>query len=101
MKKTVFFLLTALVAHVALADVKLAEKNACLACHSVDKKVVGPAFKDIASKYATDKDAITKLTASIKAGGSGKWGPIPMPAQAALPDTDANKLAKWILAGAK
>lgn len=90
-----------LAAGLAQADQKLAEKNACMACHGIDKKIVGPAYQDIASKYAKDKDAVTKLVASIKAGGSGKWGPIPMPAQAALSDADAKTLAQWVLAFAK
>lgn len=84
----------------AHADLALAQKNACTACHAVDKKVLGPAFQAVAEKYAKEKDYIAKLTASIKAGSSGKYGPIPMPAQAALADADATKLAKWILAGA-
>lgn len=83
---------------VSHADQKLAEKNACMACHAVDKKQLGPAYKDVAAKYARDKDALTKLAASIKAGGSGKWGPVPMPAQAALSDADAKTLAAWVLA---
>ena len=101
MKKIVFLSSIALIANIAFADAKLAEKNACMACHSIDKKIVGPAFIDIATKYATDKDAVTKLAASIKAGGSGKWGPIPMPAQAALSDADAKTLASWTLSFAK
>jgi cytochrome c len=79
------------------ADAKLAEKNACMACHAVDAKKLGPAYKAVAAKYATDKEAIAKLTASIKAGGSGKWGAIPMPAQAALSEADAKTLAAWIM----
>lgn len=85
----------------AHADQKLAEKNACMACHGVDKKVLGPAYQDVANKYAKDKDAVSKLTASIKAGGSGKWGAIPMPSQAALSDADAKTLAQWVLGFAK
>ncbi len=76
----------------------LATKSACLACHSVDKKVVGPAYKDIAAKYKGMD--VAKLAASIKAGGSGKWGAVPMPAQAALSEADAKTLAAWVLAGA-
>ena len=83
----------------ALASPALAQKNACLACHAVDKKMVGPAFQEVAKKYA-GKSA-DELAKSIKAGGSGKWGPVPMPAQAALSDADAKTLAAWILAGAK
>ncbi len=85
----------------AFANLDLAKKNACMACHGVDKKVVGPSYQDVAKKYAGQKDATATLAKSIKAGGSGKWGPVPMPAQAALSDSDANTLAAWILAGAK
>jgi cytochrome c len=85
----------------AFASKELAQKNACLACHAVDKKLVGPAFQEIAKKYVGQKDAEAMLIKSIKAGGSGKWGPIPMPAQAALSDADAKSLATWVLAGAK
>ncbi len=85
----------------AWANLDLAKKNACMACHTVDKKLVGPAYQDVAKKYASQKDAVANLTQSIKAGGSGKWGPVPMPAQAALSDADANTLATWILSGAK
>jgi cytochrome c len=79
----------------------LAKKNACMACHAVDKKVVGPAYQDVAKKYSGQKDAVAAVAKNIKSGGSGKWGPVPMPAQAALSDADANTLAAWILAGAK
>lgn len=85
----------------AFANLDLAKKNACMACHAVDKKVVGPAYQEVAKKYAGQKDAAAALVKNIKTGGSGKWGPIPMPAQAALSDADANTLAAWILAGAK
>jgi cytochrome c len=83
------------------ASKELATKNACLACHAVDKKLVGPAYQDVSKKYAGQKDAEETLAKSIKAGGSGKWGPVPMPAQAALSDADAKALAAWVLAGAK
>jgi cytochrome c len=96
-----FVVLSALFATPAFANLDLAKKNACMACHAVDKKVVGPAYQDVAKKYAGQKDAAVNLVKSIKAGGSGKWGPVPMPAQAALSDADANTLAAWILAGAK
>ena len=85
----------------ALASLELAQKNACLACHAVDHKLVGPAYQDVAKKYAGQKDAEAALVKSIKGGGSGKWGAIPMPPQAALNDGDAHKLAAWILSGAK
>jgi cytochrome c len=90
-----------LVAAPAFASKELAQKSACLACHAVDKKLVGPAFQDVAKKYAGQKDAEAMLVGSIRKGGSGKWGPIPMPAQAALSDADTKTLAAWVLAGAK
>jgi cytochrome c len=92
------FALGLLASGFAQADLKLAEKNACTACHAVDQKKLGPSYKDVAAKYAKDKDGVSKLAASIKAGGSGKWGVIPMPAQAALSEADAKTLAIWILA---
>lgn len=85
----------------ALADMAMAQKYACTACHAVDKKVVGPAYADVAKKYAGQKDAVAKLTESITKGGSGKWGPVPMPAQTAVPAADVAALAAWIAGGAK
>jgi cytochrome c len=85
----------------ALANKELATKSACMACHAIDKKILGPSFHEIAKKYSGQKDAVAHLVHSIKVGGSGKWGPIPMPAQAALSDADAKTLATWILGGAK
>ncbi|MBB6579773.1 cytochrome c [Comamonas odontotermitis] len=90
-----------LVAAPAWANLALAQKNACMACHSVDKKLVGPAYQDVAKKYAGQADAQAQLAKSIKAGGSGKWGAVPMPPQAALSDADASTLAAWILGGSK
>ena len=91
--------LLALISSPAFANLDLAKKNACTACHAVDKKLVGPAYQEVAKKYA-GKSA-DELVKSIKAGGSGKWGPVPMPAQTALSDADAKTLATWILSGAK
>lgn len=68
-----------------------------MACHGIENKVLGPAYKTIAEKYKDNQDAEITLAASIKKGGSGKWGAIPMPAQANLSDADAKALAKWIL----
>ncbi len=76
---------------------ELAKKNNCLSCHAAETKVVGPAYKDVAAKYK-GKSA-EELAKSIKAGGSGKWGPIPMPAQNQLSDADAKTLAAWVLKG--
>lgn len=99
--KSLVLVAAVLAAFPAFASKELAQKNACLACHATDKKLVGPAYQEIARKYAGQKDAQAALVASIKAGGSGKWGPVPMPAQPALADADANALAAWILQGAK
>jgi cytochrome c len=85
----------------AFANKELAQKYACLACHAPDRKLVGPAYQEIAKRYAGQKDAEATLAASIKKGGAGKWGPVPMPAQAALSEADAKTLAAWILAGGK
>ncbi len=83
------------------ASQELAQQKGCLACHAADKKLVGPAFSEIATKYAGEKDAEATLAASIKKGGSGKWGSIPMPPQAALSEADAKTLSKWVLAAKK
>ncbi len=92
---------TVLVSAPAFASKELAQKSACMACHAVDRKMVGPSFQDVAKKYSDQKDGDATLAGSIKKGGSGKWGPVPMPAQAALSDADAKALAVWVLAGAK
>ncbi len=85
----------------ASANQALAQQKACLACHAVDKKLVGPAFQDVAKKYAGQKDAEAALARSIKAGGSGKWGPVPMPPQPTLSESEAQTLAAWVLTGAR
>ncbi len=85
----------------ALANLELAAKNACTACHAVDKKLLGPSYQDVAKKYAGQKDAVAQISDSIRKGGSGKWGPVPMPAQPALSDADLKTLASWISGGAK
>ena len=85
----------------ALADMALATAKNCMACHAVDKKLVGPSYKDIATKYAGQADAVDKLAGKVVKGGSGAWGPVPMPANAQVNDADAKKLVAWILAGSK
>ncbi len=76
----------------------LAQKNGCLACHSIDKKVLGPAYKDVAAKYKGDKAAEAKMIAKVKAGGSGVWGPMPMPANSPqVKDEDIKTIVQWIL----
>jgi cytochrome c len=98
MKKLLVTLALTVAATAASADaLTLAKNNICLACHAIDKKVVGPAFKDVAAKYATRKDAVEYLTKKIKSGGSGVWGVIPMPAQPQLTDVQAAELAEWVL----
>ncbi|HYX64588.1 MAG TPA: c-type cytochrome [Burkholderiales bacterium] len=84
---------------VSAADAQedLAKKDNCFACHAVDKKVVGPAYKDVAAKYRNDPKAAEKLFEKVKKGGSGVWGPVPMPPNAAVPDADIHKLVSWIL----
>ncbi len=81
----------------ASADQALAQKNACMSCHGVDKKIVGPAFKDVAKKYAGDKTAEAKLLTKVKAGSKGVWGEIPMPPNPQVSDADAKKIMDWVL----
>ncbi len=81
----------------AMADEALAKAKNCMACHAVDKKLVGPAYKDVAKKYAGDAKAVDMLAAKIIKGGSGVWGAIPMPANTQMNDADAKKLASWVL----
>lgn len=82
----------------AAAAQALAQKSGCLACHSIDKKVLGPAYKDVAAKYKGDKTAEAKLIAKVKAGGSGVWGPMPMPPMGAqVKDPDIKTIVEWIL----
>jgi len=74
------------------------QKDGCSACHAVDKKIVGPSYEDVATKYKGDKDAAAKLVQKVKAGGSGVWGQVPMPANAQVPEADIKALVSWILA---
>ncbi|NHC06815.1 c-type cytochrome [Azonexus fungiphilus] len=80
----------------AQADEALAKAKNCMTCHAVDKKLVGPAYKDVAAKYKGDKAAVATLAAKIKAGGKGVWGAIPMPPNNVTED-EAKKLATWVL----
>lgn len=84
----------------AAAAVALAGKGACVACHAADRKLVGPAYKDIAKKYAGDANASAYLAKKIRSGGSGVWGSVPMPPQATLTDAEIGTLTEWVLAGA-
>ena len=87
----------ALVATNAMANEELAKKSGCMACHAVDKKVVGPAYKEVAKKYAGDKNAEAMLVEKVTKGGKGTWGPVPMPPNAAVKPDDVKALVKWVL----
>lgn len=79
------------------ATADLAKSRGCMACHAVDKKLVGPSYQDIAKKYAGDSTAVATLSAKIKRGGSGTWGPIPMPPHGHVSDSDIERMVQWIL----
>ncbi len=81
----------------AKASEALAQKSGCLACHAVQNKVVGPSYKEVAAKYKNDKGAEARLAAKIKAGGSGVWGPIPMPPHPQVKEDDIRTITQWIL----
>jgi cytochrome c len=85
------------VAAPAIADAALATAKNCMACHAVDKKMVGPAYKDVAAKYSADPDAAKKLAVTIQKGSKGIWGPVPMPANPQVNEADAAKLAAWVM----
>jgi len=104
MKRTTLIATAAALAALSAATVAraadeeaLAKKYNCLACHSVDKKVIGPAYKDVAKKYKGQAGAAAKLFEKVKKGGSGVWGPVPMPPNAAVPDAEIHKLVNWVL----
>ena len=82
----------------ALANLELAQKSGCTACHAVDKKVVGPAYKDVAAKYKGNAKAPAMLEEKVKKGGVGVWGQVPMPPNASVSDADIKTLVKWVLA---
>jgi cytochrome c len=79
---------------------KVAAANACMGCHAVDRKLVGPSFQQIAAKYKGDNQAPAKLARKVKDGGSGVWGMIPMPAHQSMSDADIRTVVAWVLAGA-
>jgi cytochrome c len=92
-------LASAFASQAAMADagLDLAKAKNCMACHAVANKVVGPAYKDVAAKYAGQKDAEAKLTSKVMKGGSGTWGAIPMPANPQVSEAEAKTLVKWVL----
>ena len=99
MKKRIFLTLAVALttAAPAMADLALAQSKNCMACHAVDKKLVGPSYKDVAAKYAGDAGAVDKLAVKIQKGSSGVWGPIPMPPNGNVNEAEAKKLAAWVL----
>ena len=99
MKRTLITLALSLAAATpAFADMALATSKNCMACHAADKKLVGPSYKEVAAKYAGQKDAVDKLAAKIIKGGKGVWGEVAMPANPQVNEADAKKLAAWVLA---
>ena len=99
MKRALFALAAlAAVTAPAMADQALATAKNCMACHAVDKKLVGPAFKDVAAKYKGDAKAEAMLAEKVKKGSVGTWGQVPMPPNANVKDEDVKTLVKWILA---
>jgi cytochrome c len=98
MKKIVFALaLSAAATFPSLADQALAQAKNCMSCHAVENKLVGPSYKDVATKYKGDKSAVDKMATKIIKGGAGVWGPVPMPANGQVNDAEAIKLATWVL----
>jgi cytochrome c len=81
----------------AFAQADLAQKKNCMACHAIDKKLVGPAYKDVAAKYAGQKDAVDKLAQKVIKGGAGVWGAVPMPANPQVSEAEAKQLVQWVL----
>jgi cytochrome c len=89
--------LTAVASAPAMANMELAQKKACLACHSVDNKIVGPAFKDVAKKYRGQKGIEAKLAEKVIKGGKGAWGEVAMPANSQVNEAESKQLVAWIL----
>jgi cytochrome c len=90
-------LMSLLAAPTARANAEMAQKKNCMACHATDKKLIGPSYKDVAAKYAGQKDASDKLAQKILKGGSGVWGAVPMPANPQVTEAEAKQLAAWVL----
>src|SRR5215211_4541711 len=97
MKRALFALIAAAACAPVLADQALATAKNCMACHAIDKKLVGPAYKEVAAKYAGQKDAVDKLAVKVVKGGSGVWGQVPMPANPQVNDAEAKQLVQWIM----
>ena len=97
MKSVSLFVLALAATAPAFANPQLAQQKNCMACHATDKKLVGPSYKDVAAKYAGQKDAADKLAEKIVKGGSGVWGPVPMPPNTQVTPAEAKQLAQWVL----
>lgn len=85
----------------SFASREIASKNACMGCHAIERKVVGPSYKDIAAKYKGQPDAVDKLVKKVRVGGGGVWGAVPMPGNSRISDADSKTVIVWILDGAK
>lgn len=94
---TLAIVLSASLAAPAFADQALASAKNCMSCHTIAKKLVGPSFKEVAAKYAGQAGAVDKLAAKIMKGGSGVYGPVPMPANTQVNEAEAKTLAAWVL----
>ncbi|MGO9446387.1 MAG: c-type cytochrome [Thiobacillaceae bacterium] len=100
MKLVSIFAASALILSVpafAADQLELAKKSGCLACHSVEHKIVGPAYKDVAKKYEGDHGALARLMVKVKKGGSGVWGPVPMPPNPQVSEANLKKIITWVL----
>jgi cytochrome c len=93
----VMFAVGALFTGSATASEKLAQSSGCMTCHAIDRKTIGPSYKDIAAKYRNDKGAEASLVKKVKSGGSGVWGPTPMPPNAHVKEDDIKAMVTWIL----
>lgn len=82
----------------AQADEKLAQANGCMTCHQIDKKILGPSYKDVAAKYRGNAGAEAAMVKKVKEGGKGAWGEMAMPPNAHVKDADIQVIVKWILA---
>jgi cytochrome c len=96
MKALAILVVTATLAQLATANPELAQRKNCLACHSLDQKIVGPAYRDVAAKYSGQDDALDRLAAKVQKGGTGVWGTAVMPPNPVTPD-EARTLVSWIL----
>ena len=97
MKRLILTTLALIASSASMANLELAKSKNCVACHSVDNKLIGPAYKEVAKKYAGQKDAESKLVQKVLKGGSGVWGAIPMPPNPQVTEAEAKILVKWIM----